>query len=259
MKKENLTKKLIFILSLAILFAAGCKKEEMVLNQTKKDSASKTANLKGMIVPATVTWQNVTYHTVVIGTQVWMVENFRGTTRHNPGYPDINMHYATSKADWESHNSDYEYCYPNFQESNAGYGLIYNGRAAALTQGCDICPPGWHVPTQQDYAVLISFWGGESNAGKALKEAGLNHWKDPNTGTNSSRFTAFGAGHCLPSGTYQSFMADGDYWTKDIAQTGSPYFLWYVHMMNYSNWANLFEGTAGGDCRGGKSIRLIMN
>jgi len=59
----------------------------------------------------------------------------------------------------------------------------------------DICPSGWHIPSDGEFTQLIDFLGGKSVAGGKMKEADYDHWNYPNSGaTNSSGFTAFAGG-----------------------------------------------------------------
>lgn len=73
-----------------------------------------------------------------------------------------------------------------------GFGLLYNWYAANDSRG--LAPIGWHIPTRTEWQTLITYLGGDSVAGEAMKETGLTHWDSPNIATNTSGFTAFGAG-----------------------------------------------------------------
>jgi len=127
------------------------------------------------------------YHTVEIGTQVWMVENLKTTKYRNgdligtttPATLDISSE-ATPKYQWAFEGN----------ESNVNtYGRLYTWWAVTDIRG--VCPTGWHVPTEDDWITLTTYLGGEDVAGGKLKEAGTTHWWAPNEGaTNSSGFTA---------------------------------------------------------------------
>ena len=129
------------------------------------------------------------YHTVPIGTQVWMVENLK-TTKYNDG-TEIPLIMDTAEA-WYKLNAP-GYCWYNDDESyKKTAGALYNFHA--LNTG-KLCPKGWHVPTDKEWTTLTEFLGGENVAGGKMKETGTGHWTSPNTGaTNSSGFTALYAG-----------------------------------------------------------------
>lgn len=72
----------------------------------------------------TVLWKGQTYNTVQIGGQCWMKEN---------------MNWATGNS----------YCY-NYDLANcAVYGRLYTWSTAL-----NVCPPGWHLPSDNDWKIL---------------------------------------------------------------------------------------------------------
>jgi uncharacterized protein (TIGR02145 family) len=149
------------------------------------------------------------YHTVAIGTQVWMVENLK-TTHYRNG-DTIAM--VTDNKQWSRLVTSASCNFKNDIKKGDVYGRLYNWYAVADTR--NICPPGWHVPTQDEWQQLIGFLGGEFVAGGKLKEAGIAHWVSPNSeATNSSGFTALpagsrdnGNGRFNHSGTYTYFWS----------------------------------------------------
>ncbi|SEW28418.1 major paralogous domain-containing protein [Chitinophaga sp. YR573] len=131
------------------------------------------------------------YRTVTIGTQVWMAENLK-TTRYNDG---TEIPLVTEQSAWYNLNAP-GYCWYN-NDRNI-YGALYNWYA--LNTG-KLCPPGWHIPSDDEWAILIAYLGGDAIAGGKMKDAGTMHWLSPNTGaTNSSGFTALPAGFRGKSG-----------------------------------------------------------
>jgi len=129
------------------------------------------------------------YHTVTIGTQVWMVENLK-VTRYNDGTPISNV---TDNYEWKELTTG-AYCnYVNDESNGNTYGRLYNWYAIETGK---LCPTGWHVPSDEEWTELANHLGGDSIAGGKLKEAGTVHWSEPNTGaTNSSGFSALPGGH----------------------------------------------------------------
>jgi uncharacterized protein (TIGR02145 family) len=172
------------------------------------------------------------YHTVTIGTQVWMVENLK-TTRLNDGTQIPNVVDSNS---W-GYLTTPAYCYyNNWQSYGQTYGVLYNWFAV---ESGKLAPKGWHVPSKTELEILQLYLGGNLGGGK-LKETGTAHWNSPNNGaTNETGFYAFGGGKRevtsdgTPSPKYLSnFRAMneiGEWWTSTIMQgTNNCYFfkLW---------------------------------
>ncbi len=153
------------------------------------------------------------YHTVTIGTQIWMVENLK-TTKYNDGTP-IPIVTITSFASWYSLNTSACCWYNNDAASNkVTYGALYNWHAVAGSR--NIAPKGWHVPTDVEWTTLSTFLGGESLAGNQLKETGTTHWVSSNNGaTNSSGFTALpGGSFGSDRGTFDKMGISGCWWSS---------------------------------------------
>jgi uncharacterized protein (TIGR02145 family) len=170
------------------------------------NSCKKSNNI---IPPETVTDSdgNV-YHTITIGSQVWMLENLK-TTKYSNGDPISNV---TDQSTWANltrgaycdHNND-----PNFSET---YGKLYNWHAVNDTR--KIAPAGWHIPSDAEWTTLINSLGGLTAAGGKLKESGLIHWPNPNTGaSNSSGFTALPGGYRDDLGEFNP-LASGYWWSS---------------------------------------------
>jgi uncharacterized protein (TIGR02145 family) len=81
------------------------------------------------------------------------------------------------------------YCWYNNDPANKNpYGALYNWYAVNSANGLiylerdGVEETGWRVPSKTDFDNLIAYLGGASVAGGRLKEAGLTHWANPNTG-----------------------------------------------------------------------------
>jgi uncharacterized protein (TIGR02145 family) len=182
------------------------------------------------------------YEFVTIGTQVWMKENLK-TTHFDDGSLIPNV---TSDASWQSLASG-AYCWYNNDILNKNlYGALYN--YYAVSNAHNLCPDGWHVPTNDDWNTLITFLGGASVAGGKMKETGTDHWSDPNTdATNESGFTALPGGHRQTEG---AFATKGEYcywWYSDV----SSYLL-----SSYNSGGLLSGGVAN---QFGFSVRCIQD
>lgn len=131
------------------------------------------------------------YHTVVIGTQTWMVENLK-TTRYRNGDSIGTTYPATLNIKSES-NQKYQWAYNGNESNVAIYGRLYTWYAATNSRG--LCPNGWHVPTREEWLTLTSFLGGQKAAYEKLKEAGTLHWNSPNSdASNETGFTVLPGG-----------------------------------------------------------------
>jgi len=133
------------------------------------------------------------YNTVLIGSQCWMRENLR-TTRFNSG---DSIPIRANESDW-SFSTTPAMCYYNNSMANADkYGALYNGYAAKRN---NLCPKGWHVPTNDEWDILIGYLGGVDIAGHHLKAA--YDWYSNGNGSNESGFSALPAGVRGGDGTY---------------------------------------------------------
>jgi uncharacterized protein (TIGR02145 family) len=143
------------------------------------------------------------YNTITIGTQVWMKENLK-TTKYSDG---TSIPLVTSTTEWASLTSP-GYCWYENDESSykTPYGALYNWYTVNTGK---ICPIGWHVPSDTDWTILITYLGGERVAGGKLKEIGTAHWLSPNKGaSNNAGFKA------LPGGCRSTIGKPMDYGIK---------------------------------------------
>jgi len=155
------------------------------------------------------------YHTVLIGTQVWMVENLK-TTKYRNGDPIPNV---TGNTEWNALATG-AYCW--YKNDAVTYkdtrGALYNWYSVADSR--NIAPSGWHVPSDAEWTTLTAYLGTEQAGGK-LKEIGLNNWCMPNEGaTNSSGFTAlpgggrFTDGDRFSGGVFGLLCFEGYWWSS---------------------------------------------
>lgn len=154
------------------------------------------------------------YHTVIIGRQLWMVENLRATHYRN-GDP---LYKAMNASDWSiRNNSAGAFCSYNYDDTNAPvYGMLYNSMATIDSR--NVCPEGWHLPTMEEWHALRDYLGGNEVAGGKMKEAGTEHWLTSTGASNSSGFTGLPAGSC----NYDQFDAMGTatyFWSDPKEET----------------------------------------
>ncbi len=101
------------------------------------------------------------------------------------------------------------------------YGVLYNYK-----RELDVCPSGWHLPSDDDWKILESYLGMDqdevddtyyrgTDEGGELKETGTTHWTSPNAGaTNSIGFTALPGGKCSKWGYFISMGDYGLWWSS---------------------------------------------
>jgi len=164
------------------------------------------------------------YGTVTIGTQTWMVENLK-TTSYNDG---TTIPLVTDNTVW-SNSTTPAYCWYNNDEATYGntYGALYNWY---VVETGNVCPTGWHVPTDAEWTILTDYLGGTSVAGGKLKDTGTTHWTSPNTGaTNETGFTALPGGCRGSGGSFDDVGRFGYWWSStEISSTNA----WF-RVVNY--------------------------
>jgi uncharacterized protein (TIGR02145 family) len=178
-----------------------------------------------------------------IGNQVWLVENLRAT-KYNDG---TTIPLITDSTEWVNLSTP-GYCWYNNDIANKDtYGALYNWYTVQIGYR-NICPTGWHVPSQYEWFILKNYLGGDSIAGGKLKEAGTSHWISPNTGaTNETGFTA------LPGGGRYAFLHP-DSWFDSISQIGKFGAWWSTTVATpiwcdatYMTYSSTVAGLIGGN------------
>lgn len=170
------------------------------------------------------------YNTIKIGNQIWMVENLK-TTHYSNGDSIPNI---TDNTEWENLTSGARCYFNNDSATNIiPYGALYNWHA--VNDDRNICPDGWHVPSDAEWIVLENYLGGANIAGGKMKEIGLNHWVTPNTGaTNESGFAGRPGGYRNFSGVFNN-MGSGGYWWTSSTSGIYPYYRYLEYNTIESN------------------------
>jgi uncharacterized protein (TIGR02145 family) len=177
---------------------------------------------------------NNPYETVLIGTQCWTKQNLK-VSRYNDGtaIPDL-----ASNSDWQNATT-------GALTDNIGvagyvgtYGYLYNWYAAAgiiAPSGSstkNICPLGWHVPTDTEWTTLTDYLGGTSVAGAKMRSTSTL-WSvfNPQTlGTNTSDFSALPGGYRDYNGSFLNISYGALFWS---ATESNPSFLAEVRDIYY--------------------------
>ena len=191
------------------------------------------------------------YDIITIGTQDWLKQNLK-TTHYKNGaaitYP------GTDNTAWQN-NTTGAYAWYNNDEATYKntYGALYNWYA--VNTG-NLCPTGWHVPTDAEWTTLTTYLGGESIAGGKLKATTL--WNSPNTGaTNSSGFTAFPGGFRDDNGpnSYSYYTLNGmhGYWWSTTES--STTYAWCRALFYYTSYLDRSSSIK----TNGYSVRCLKN
>ena len=173
------------------------------------------------------------YNTVLIGTQCWTKENLR-VRRYNNGTAiqfDATGGSGGSSSSWQNLTIGAHTIYAHDSVATPSnltkYGYLYNWYAAKgiYTTGTilsndtlNICPSGWHVPTDAEWTTLTDELGGESVAGGMMKSRGTSYWNSPNTGaTNESGFSALPGGFRIDTGDFNNVKLHAYFWSSSEA------------------------------------------
>lgn len=145
------------------------------------------------------------YNVVSIGAQTWMAENLRVTHYQNGD----NIPLVVSQVQWDTLHTGAYCTYENTVDQNniTTFGRLYNWHAASDIR--NLAPSGWHIPTDSDWKTLVAYVGGDSIAGRILRESGTSHWNISNIqGEDIYGFRALPGG-CR--GYYAFFTAIGKF------------------------------------------------
>ena len=183
------------------------------------------------------------FEEVVIGNQVWMVQNLNVEKFQN-GDP---ITEAKSDEEWIKAGEEGVpvWCYYN-NNSDFGtrYGKLYNGFAINDKRG--LAPKGWRIASDEDWTRLSDFFGGEKVAGKKLKSNTL--WADrewdglSGNGDNESGFNGLPGGKRYEDGRFLNLGLAGYWWS-------------FTEESEQSLWCRALSYIDGGIVKGGNSMR----
>jgi uncharacterized protein (TIGR02145 family) len=168
------------------------------------------------------------YDTVIIGENIWLKQNLK-VTHYNNGVLIPNV---TDSAAWVTLTTGARCYYKNDSSAyDSVYGPLYNWYA--VNDPNNICPSGWHVSTNAEWNATEIYLGGTAIAGGKMKEAGIVHWKSPNTGaTNSTGFTGLPGGARDPIiNEFRIISENGVWWTASAYNTSMVWstYMWYLN------------------------------
>ena len=214
----------LLILIIISVFFDSCKKEDPDPNENWTAGKNWIDSRDGL-----------SYKTIQIGSQVWMAENL------NVGIFVYTTEPGTYPPSVSNNDTIEKYCHNNNINNCDIYGGLYewdemmmygnsDAEAIGTTQG--ICPDGWHLPTDIEWAGLINHLGGSEIAGGKLKESGISQWNYPNAGaTNESGFNALPGGYWYSGGFFSDPGITASFWcSTEVSAINVPSFY-----LNYSD------------------------
>ncbi len=177
---------------------------------------------------------NKEYEAVRISSKIWMAENLAYLPRVSPSFDQGGM--------WVYGYSGFDPAAAKATENYTKYGCLYDWPTATSPNngnGRDICPPGWHLPDDDEWKSLeqalgmdpveldSTGWRFTGDVGKKIKfEAG---WDSDGNGSNSSSFGAKPAGYRYATGGFLGMGGFATFWTSTTFDAGSSYrrYLYY--------------------------------
>lgn len=103
-----------------------------------------------------------TYPTILLGTQCWMRTNL-----------DYGIHISGKNSQYDNCQTE-KYCFNNESTNCSFFGALYQWdelmqyQQSPGVQG--LCPPGWHIPTKNEWSVLFSLFKQQALAGEPLQD-----------------------------------------------------------------------------------------
>ena len=209
------------------------------------------------------------YNTVKIGNQCWTRENLR-TTKYSDGTTiplDISggINGNGTSQTWSDFVTGARTVYEHDSKNLTTYGHLYNWYAArgiAIRESTNLknlCPEGWHVPSDTDWKKLSDYLGGENIAGGKMKSINSSFWRDEddvlkNIGaTNESGFSSIPSGiRDGDDGEFNAKGIDSEIWSSTERNDNLP--ISYRLVNKYIALIKTFESK-----NQGLAIRCIKN
>jgi uncharacterized protein (TIGR02145 family) len=217
--------------------------------QTCEYSATVQANAAISRPGAGVNFDGHQYASIILGNgQEWLAENLK-TTAYANGDPIPNV---TPNAQWSALTNGAWSYYNNDSKLVNPYGRLYNWYTVSDPR--NVCPNGWHVPTDAEWEALSKYLGGEDFAGGKLKGKGTQYWTSPNMdASNDSGFTGLPGGIRYQAGFFVAMSDEGYWWSATANGTTLAMF----RGLNFNNAS--FVKYDSGEKADGLSVRCMKN
>jgi uncharacterized protein (TIGR02145 family) len=154
---------------------------------------------------------------VLIGAQKWSDTNLDVSTFQD-GIPIAEISSSEQWAEYYDAGTP-GWCHYNFDASNSTlYGKLYNWYA--VSSSARIAPEGFRIPTDGDFTTLVTYLGGQTQAGYKMKNT--QYWltlsRRNSNGSNQSGFKGNPGGY-LKSSTAEMWDLgwSANYWTATTA------------------------------------------
>ena len=184
---------------------------------------------------------------VKIGQQIWTLLNLKVTKYRNGDIiPEVK-----DSATWANLTTG-AWCYHSNGASNgAVYGKLYNWYAVNDPRG--LAPEGWHIPSVIEIGALRDYLGSNDEAGRRMKSTSDAYWIPPNDATNSSGFSAMGAGLRSELAVFNTLGFKFHFW---LSNENSDSTAQSIMLRNYE--AKIHIG-GGWNKKNGYSVRCIKD
>jgi len=123
-----------------------------------------------------------------------------------------------------NYNANGSKCYENQESNCAKYGRLYNWETAKSA-----CPKGWHLPSDDEWQVLVDLAGGDKVAGTMLKSS--SGWSENGNGVDAAGFSALPGGSGYSDGYFSGVGNFGSWWSSTENNSRNV----YDRTMSYSN------------------------
>jgi len=196
-----------------------CDEDDNCTDQTATnyaDPANEDCIISGCESPS---MDGHSYGVVEIGDQCWFAENLRTTVyADGAAIPEV-----TDNAAWAGLSTEARCDYDNDASNVATYGRLYNWYAA--TDDSELCPTGWHVPTDGEWTALETYLGANGHSGTegtALKST--SGWNSGGNGTDDFGFSALPGGYRNAwGGFFNAGAGAGGYWWSSSPSGGGAW------------------------------------
>jgi uncharacterized protein (TIGR02145 family) len=221
-----------------------------------------------------VTIDGYSYPTVSIGTQCWTKENLR-VRRYSDGTEirfdksgtstgNVSQTWAGTGLNYGAY-SIYAHDSVATPSSNlSNYGYLYNWYAVkgifrtgviATTDTLNICPTGWHVPTDANWSTLTTYLNTVaptgSVGGKMKSISSL--WNSPNTeADDSSGFTALPGGYRNSDGSFGLIRDYAVFWSATEIAISNAWFRYLYSSISNVNRFSYYKSV-------GASVRCLRD